>query len=296
MSNNIMRFCDDYTIIDIETTGLSRYYDEIIELSALKVKDNKVVGKFNSLVKPEYEIPEFITELTGISNEMVKDAPNIHHVLPEYIEFIADDIIVGHNVHFDIGFINQITAFSKDYIDTMSVSRVILPELAHHRLSDLSNFFGIDYSNAHRANEDCIITFKCYEGLRQKATESGIDITQHRKKLRSKDIIAKSSSFNETALLYNKVCVFTGELSIERKELMQMVADVGGKNADTVTKKTDYLIVGDYSANVNVKGGKTGKLKKAEDYILKGVDISIISEKDFFDLLNGVVADESDDI
>lgn len=381
MSNNIMRFCDDYTIIDIETTGLSRYDDEIIEISAVRVRDNQVTDCFDRFVKPHNEISSFITQLTGISNETVANSPDITDVIPDFLNFVGDDIVAGHNVNFDIGFIKNYCDFSKEYIDTMYMSRAILPELKRFRLSDVAGFFNIDYSKAHRSSEDCLITFQCINHLRNKAEAENIDIVakfnilftpykiietelndpaeiENRKAetqmilegkkqrledyimhnipemyldrlrreinslehelilldngkctvkvkkvkpnqyrgLKASDIIADKDSFDESSPLYGKVCVFTGELSIDRGTLMQMVADIGGINADNVTKKTDYLIVGDYSSNVNVKGGKTGKLKKAEDYILKGVDISIISEKDFFDLLNGDEDNDTNDL
>ena len=95
----------NYTVIDIETTGLSPLEDEIIELSALKVRDNKVVKEFSSLINPNKEISDFISSLTGITQSMVQNAPDIKTVLPLFIDFIGDDTVLGHNVSFDLGFI-----------------------------------------------------------------------------------------------------------------------------------------------------------------------------------------------
>ena len=95
---------NNYVVFDIETTGLDPEFDEIIEIGAVKIKDGIKIDTFNSLIKPEYEIDEFITELTGITNEMVENAPSIDEVLPKFMDFIKDYIIIGHNVNFDINF------------------------------------------------------------------------------------------------------------------------------------------------------------------------------------------------
>ena len=105
MEKNLSKFPSDYTVIDIETTGLSSKYNEIIELSAIKIRNNKIADKFSTLVKPNCMISPFITNLTGITNDMVKNAPNVKEAILKYIDFISDDIVIGHNVNFDIGFI-----------------------------------------------------------------------------------------------------------------------------------------------------------------------------------------------
>src|SRR5699024_10738657 len=89
---SLLAFPDNYTVFDIETTGLDSKYDEIIEIGALKIKNNKIIDQFSFLIKPTSPIGEFITELTGITNEMVSDAPNINEILPKFLEFIGDDI------------------------------------------------------------------------------------------------------------------------------------------------------------------------------------------------------------
>ena len=98
-------FFDDYVIFDIETTGLDSSYDEIIEIGAIRIENNKVVSQFQSLVKPNIEIDDYITELTGITNDMLIDAPKIEDVLPQFMEFVGSEILIGHNVNFDINFI-----------------------------------------------------------------------------------------------------------------------------------------------------------------------------------------------
>ena len=126
---SLIEFPCNYTIIDIETSGLSPMYDEIIELSALKVQDNEIVDEFSSLVKPDYKIDSFITELTGITNDMLKNAPKINKILPEFINFISDDKILGYNINFDINFIYDDLKryfgkdFKNNFIDLMRICK-----------------------------------------------------------------------------------------------------------------------------------------------------------------------------
>lgn len=165
-------FPSDYTVIDIETTGLSSTFNEIIELSALKVRKDKVVDKFSQLVKPSGRISSFISRLTGISNELVKDAGSIENILPAYLEFIADDIVLGHNVNFDINFIYDNLKkfhnkeFNNNYIDTMKISRKYLA-LASNSLSSLAKHYKVDTTGHHRALNDCMITLNIYKKFKK---------------------------------------------------------------------------------------------------------------------------------
>ena len=123
---------NNYTVIDIETTGFDPYFNEIIELSALKVRDKKIVGEFSTLVKPNVPVSEFITKLTGITNEELENAPKIENVISKYIEFIGDDTLLGHNTGFDINFIYDAYLkycnkhFDNYYMDTLRISRRVL--------------------------------------------------------------------------------------------------------------------------------------------------------------------------
>lgn len=299
--DSTLQLADCYTVIDIETTGLSPRWDAILELSALKVENNIIVDEFSELVKPDFSIPDFITELTGISNEMVKNSKKIDDVLPRFLKFISSDLIIGHNVNFDINFIydNSLdilgTPFSNDFVDTMRLGRRLIDGLPHYRLQNLAEYFNVDYSGAHRALEDCKITNKCYGGLKKIVSdnpqmEERLQIIKYygRKHnlIKAKDIHTSTLDFDEEHPLFGKVCVITGELSMPRKEAMQAIADVGGINGDSVTKKTNYLITGEYDYSNYGKNYISNKRKKAEEYKLKGQDIEIISEDVFISMLN----------
>jgi DNA polymerase-3 subunit epsilon len=162
----------DYVIIDIETTGLSPEHDEIIELSAVKVKNDEIVDQFTTLCCPETKISSFITKINGITNDMVKDAPKIKEALERYISFIGDSVIMGHNVNFDINFIynNYIKLFEKkftnDFFDTLKLARKVCTDLQHHKLSDLVEHYNIINEQAHRGLSDCIATHQVYLKLK----------------------------------------------------------------------------------------------------------------------------------
>lgn len=300
--NSLLAFPDDYVVVDLETTGYSPKYDDIIEICALRVRNNEIVDRFSSLVNKEscIHVNSFISDLTGITQDMVDSAPDIKYVLPKFIEFIGTDIIVGHNVNFDINFIYDESVriignpVCNDFIDTMRISRRLHPEHQHHRLSDLSHRYSVDNSGAHRSERDCEITKLCYDSLRDDILNSygSFDEFINKKSSRkhytvhAKDISASESNFDESHPLFGKVCVFTGTLErMTRKEAMQIVANLGGVNADSVTKKTNYLILGCNDYCKNIKDGKSNKQKKAEDLQLKGNDIAVISEDVFYDMI-----------
>lgn len=299
---SLLSLVDDFTVIDLETTGLDTYFDEIIEVSAIRVRNGIVEQVFSKLVKPSFEIDEFITELTGITNEMLENAPLISEVLPEFLDFIGNDIIVGHNVNFDINFIydNNLRIndkhFSNSYIDTLRLSRKLLPDLKHHRLKDLIKYFEISVDRQHRAQNDCESTLQCYNKLKKLAIStygtietfnSEISNKARRSNYDLKQIITNNTEFDETNPFFGKVCVFTGTLEkIKRADAAQIVVDLGGECGNSVTKKTNYLILGNNDYSPNIKGGKSAKQKKAEELKLKGNDIEIISENTFYDMIN----------
>ena len=305
--NSLLCFPDDYVLIDLETTGYSPRYDEIIELAAYRVRNGTIVDTFSSLVNLNGSIVlnDFIIEKTGITQEMVDSAPDITEVFEDYLRFIGSDIIVGHNVNFDVNFIydRSMLYFEKpltnDFIDTMRFFKRLHPEFDHHRLMDLAELYGVSYIGAHRAGVDCNITKQCFDALRDNISEKygNIDsFLDHLKKrsykckpsTRAKDIVATSDDIDDTNMLFGKVCVFTGTLEkMTRKEAMQIVANLGGINADSVTKKTNYLILGCNDYCKSIKDGKSSKQKKAEKLLLDGFDISVISEDVFYEIIEG---------
>lgn len=290
--SSLLIFPQDYVVIDTETTGLDPRYNEIIELSAIRVRSGEICNSFSTLVKPLNEIDEFITELTGITNEDVSDAPKIKDVLQDFLDFIGQDIIVGHNVHFDINFIYDKSVhyygrpLSNDFVDTMRISRYILPHLKHHRLSDVASALGIEQEGFHRALVDCQTTLAVLKSLQSTGFDLSTAAHISSRGVKASDITADSGMEQPDNPLFGKVCVFTGTLEIPRKDAMQAVANIGGICGDNVTTKTNFLIIGNFDYCKSIKDGKSLKQKKAESLILKGQDLQILSESAFFDIIS----------
>lgn len=172
---SIVEIRSQFVVVDIETTGLDPKRNNIIEIGAIKYKHFRPIDEFQLLVKPpehtnrKYKfVSKEITELTGITDDMLSCALDIFQVYPKFEEFLSSQIILGHNVNFDINFLYdsgmKVTQnpLSNNYIDTLRISRKYLPELAHHTLTDISNRLGVVNKRAHRALTDCYATAECY--------------------------------------------------------------------------------------------------------------------------------------
>ena len=159
------------TIIDIETTGLSKTSHSITEIAAVKVRNGKIIDSFQTLVNPNTHIPSFITKLTGIDNEMVKDAPTIDTVLPGFIEFLGDDVFVAHNASFDFGFLEHNLQehcnhqLQNKKLCTRKLANRIYPELPRKRLGDLCELLGVENKTAHRAMSDVLATLDVFTSM-----------------------------------------------------------------------------------------------------------------------------------
>ncbi|MFC1752442.1 PolC-type DNA polymerase III [Thermoproteota archaeon] len=154
----------DYTVLDIETTGLSRHRDRITEIAAIKFRKGRKIDEFESLVNPEKHIPSFITRLTGIDDDMVKDAPKIDIVLPELMDFLGDSVIVAHSASFDHGFLNVNAerhlniSLENERLCTRKLANRLLPDLPSKRLDILCEYFELNNKAAHRAMGDTRVT------------------------------------------------------------------------------------------------------------------------------------------
>ncbi len=295
---SLVAFPDQYTVIDIETTGLSPVWDEIIEIAAIRYEKGVKIAEYFTLVHPKNEVDEYITELTGITNEMLADAPTIGECIGAFVDFAGDSILIGYNVNFDINFLYDSMVqhlnkpLSNDFVDVMRIARKELPELKHHRQADILAFFNINIERAHRALIDCESCHSCFIALSEHiiaagATLDGFCNTFCSKSGRlAKSIKATTNEFDENHPLYGRVCVFTGILEkMTRAEAMQFIANIGGVPADGVTKKTNLLILGNNDYCKTIKNGKSSKQKKAEKLILDGADLQVIPEQVFYDML-----------
>lgn len=159
---------DTYVVFDIETTGLSKEKEMITEIGAVKVADGKIIDRFSTFVNPQRPISAEITKLTGITDDMVKDAPTIENVLPEFLKFCEDTVLVAHNASFDTGFIRiaaeraGLGELHYTIVDTLELARALLPELNKHKLDIVCEHLGVTLNGHHRAVNDAEATAEVF--------------------------------------------------------------------------------------------------------------------------------------
>lgn len=159
---------DTYVVFDIETTGLSKEKEMITEIGAVKVADGKIIDRFSTFVNPQRPISAEITKLTGITDDMVKDAPTIENILPEFLKFCEDTVLVAHNASFDTGFIRiaaeraGLGELHHTVVDTLELARALLPELNKHKLDIVCEYLGVTLNGHHRAVNDAEATAEVF--------------------------------------------------------------------------------------------------------------------------------------
>lgn len=209
ISNDLLK--GTYIIFDTETTGLSAVYNKIIEFGAVKMVDGKILERFEMFVDPQEPISSKITEITGITDEMVKGAPLIDEALLKFRDFIGDSILVAHNARFDIGFVNIALKklgekeIDNPVIDTVELARFLYPKIKNYRLNTLCKKFNIDLTNHHRAYNDAEATgnllWKMVIDLQNKGISDLIQINKNRGEIDYKKI----RPFHLTVLVKNQV-------------------------------------------------------------------------------------------
>ena len=154
----------EFSVLDVETTGLSARNNHIIEIGIVKIKNLKITNRFQSFINPGCEIPYFITQLTGITNDDVYDAPNFGNLLDDINNFIGSSVISGHNLSFDDSFLsyeyirNNHEPLSNEKVCTLKIARRLFPSLRSKSLSSISSYLKLKNSNAHRALADAEVT------------------------------------------------------------------------------------------------------------------------------------------
>lgn len=290
-------FCfTDYIVLDIETTGFSYCDDDIIEVSAIRVRNNIILDEFSELICIDDELPDFIIELTGITDEMLKGKDKVDNVLSRLIGFIGEDIIIGHNISFDLNFIkekNKKPLLNK-YIDTLGLSRRIIKDINNHKLDTLAAYYGIK-RDLHRSLKDCVVTYQVYNNLIDYIQRNNIDFHEIQRikdseYLNSLNNIVPNIIFDINVIngfYYDKNVVATGKLdNYSKHELGQMIVNKGGYFSDSVNRITNVLILGNQDYQASLYGSKSSKHLKAIELISLGYDILIIDERTAINLLN----------
>ena len=172
--NREKNLVDDYVVFDLETTGFDPKYAKINEIGALKYRNNELVDELSILVNPGVPIPDVITMITGIDDELVSSAITIEEAMPKFIQFIEDLPLVAHNSRFDLSFIEEniinlnLPMITNTNIDTVILARKYIKGVYNHKLETLKNYFHLMYSS-HRSIEDCLTTNHVYQYCKNRA-------------------------------------------------------------------------------------------------------------------------------
>lgn len=200
-----------YVVFDLETTGFSSIKDKIIEIGAVKVENGVIADKFSTFVNPKVPIPFEITNLTGITDDMVMEAPDIETILPQFLEFVGDAVLVAHNASFDVSFIEQNCRYqdiTPDFtsVDTVAMARILLPTLSKFKLNVVANALHISLENHHRAVDDAGATAEIFvkfvEMLRARNIKTLTKLNQFG--AQNKDAIRKLPSYHVIILAKNQ--------------------------------------------------------------------------------------------
>ena len=200
-----------YCVLDIETTGISRFTEKITEFGIMKVKNGEVIDTFECFVNPEKPIPPRVVEVTNITDDMVKDAETIDKVMPKVIEFVGDSVIVAHNANFDVGFIkynaeNLGLEFNNTYIDTLALAKELFPDFKKYKLGIIAEKLGIKVDVAHRALADVETLVAVFNVMIEQLKEKEIFELRDLDKILSKDVNFKTlPTYHAIVLAKNKV-------------------------------------------------------------------------------------------
>ncbi len=199
-------------VFDIETTGFGPVKDKIIEIGAVKLVGGEITETFSTFINPEIPIPEEITKLTSITNEMVRDAERIEEVLPKFLKFCENCILVAHNASFDVGFIRKKAELLQikvgfTSVDTVAIARILLPHLTNYKLHIVCKELNISLENHHRAVDDAMATAEIYKKFLVMLKEKGIRKLSQIDSLReiSEEIIKKMPTSHAIILAKNNI-------------------------------------------------------------------------------------------
>lgn len=235
---------DDYTVVDVETTGLEPLNSRIIEISAVKYRCNRKIDEYVTFISIDEKVSDRITKLTGINNDMLKGAPKAAEALTGFIDFIGQDILIGHNVTFDLAFLSSEyedcfgQKLQNNYVDVLKIANDKLPFLDSHKQIVVAKYFGIKTEGSHRALTDCEICNGCY----QKLKELSVGFYNAPEKQAALFISAEAKLQQP---LLGKKFLFTGVMnSWYINNLKEIVSSLGGMIFDKSNDTLDIVVVG----------------------------------------------------
>ena len=296
---SIIDLPNDYVVVDLETSGLNSRCGDILELSAIRYRNGLEEARFEQLIKPSQPIRPFISALTGITDAMVSNCPNIEAVIGQFADFVGDDILIGHNIaSFDSNFLAYSyecylsRTLDNSCVDTLRISKKLHRDWPRHELSCLAAYYGIGYSGAHRSSKDCEITHACYQAMREEilntsSIEDFVNSCKKKSHQKARDLksFTPSSIVDPSSALYQQVIVFTGSMLLTRAEAIQIAVDAGAIVKNKVTAKTSYLVGGIQNPSRVGTDGLSSKEEAAIALNASGkANIQFISEEEFLKL------------
>lgn len=289
----------NFCIVDIETTGLSSPIDKIVEIGILKIQDNSVVDSFSSLVNPGRHISAEASAVNGIYDSDISAAPCFNEVAGRVANMLRDSVVIGHNVTFDLGFIqNELAAAgyieNYAYIDTLGCARHIVKGLPNYKLQTLLAYYEIAPGKAHRASSDVQATYELFKALRTEYRKQYNEALGKAREERERRKQENRIKYAASPLLEKNFC-FTGEFLAERHELEAMAPLVGACVRNEVNGKTAYLVKGDVSHYPDWAVAR--KYGKAMELAGTGKPIKIIDERQYLDIIENAceLLDSSDE-
>lgn len=312
----------NFVALDFETATSNRA--SACEVGLTYVEDGQIVKSDSWFIKPEENRFDGMNiSIHGITPEMTANAPSFSDQWERLSGSLKGKTVVAHYSPFDMGVIRGECERCKlpypdfRFICSCALSRFVVPGMYSYGLEPICNYFGIDIDNHHRGEADTIMTAKLVLALCKEAQVDSIDELvekynycfgcfdngcytpfNHMRDYSSKTKLNKfvseyeadESGFDNENPFFDKEVVFTGKMFLQRQELMRMVLDIGGRTKDSVTKTTDFLVVGQQDFRVVGQDGMSSKQKKAMQMIEKGAQLSILTEADFFEMMGDNIA------
>lgn len=226
---------NDYIAVDIETSGLNPKYDRIIEIGAARIRQGAVTDTFDCLINAGVKIPDRITELTGITNGMLKEGISLRQAIEEFHIFCGDEVLLGHNVMFDFSFlkkaaVNHRLSFEKKGIDTLKLARIFLPELEKRSLEYLTEYFDIETIVHHRAFEDAKAASDLYQILLAKFYETSPFAFEPKPLLytvkRESPVTPRQKTYLNDLLHYHKLSIEVKIENLSKNEASRIIDNI----------------------------------------------------------------------
>lgn len=290
----------DFVVFDIETTGLSNFTDKIIEIGAVRIRNGEIIDKYQRFVNPKEPLSDFTTELTGITNDMVINEKEIDEVLPDFLEFCGDSVLVAQNAEFDLGFIIQKSNefgidFKPVYVDTLYISRAINPEFTNHKLGTLAAKYKVSLQNHHRAIDDAYATGEIFIKMLEQIKELGYEFDNDINKIKTSMPISHNMNFQNIMYAKDKIGLKNLYIIVSKSNLEYYNREAGIP-LNILKEHREGLLLG--TGNYKSKLFKLVSLKYNDEVLLNELsnfDFVTIVPKDFSThLINrGYIKDEN---